>query len=301
MLEVLRLNMDGIYPAPAIFTEREFAAVLKRAERQGNTLLVFIRNAWDNETLANNSKSDPVRISDHHVSILGHVTAAELKRMLTGDDVSNGFANRFLWIHSQRPGLRPGAVGFRAIDFQPQIAQLQLAVQAVQDRFTAAGQQPVQVQFDAQADKLWNEKLYRQLDIDSDQDTLLTLMCGRQAQQACRLAMCFALTTGEQTIQVKHLQAACAVTSYVWDTVDYMLSRDWWGDKGNAHDPAGMAPKVLQVLRDRGSMTRTAISVEVLQKNRTAREINSLRDLLVLKNQIQVEKAGRIETWQFVY
>ena len=58
---------------------------------------------------------------------------------------------------------------------------------------------------------------------------------------------------------------------------------------------------VLEVLRDRGSMTRTAISVEVLQKNRTAREINSLRDLLVLKNQIQVEKAGRIETWQFVY
>jgi hypothetical protein len=154
------------------------------------------------------------------------------------------------------------------------------------------------VPFNPKADKLWHEKLYQQLDIDSDQDTLLTLMCGRQAQQVCRLAMCFALTTGEQSIQVKHLKAACAITDYCWETVDYMLSRDWWGDKGNVHDPAGMAPKVMQSLQTRGPMTRTAISVDVLQKNRTAKEINSLRDLLVLKNQIQVTREGRIETWQ---
>jgi hypothetical protein len=294
---VLQENSNGIVPRPAVFTEREFASVLKRAERRGNTLLTYIRDAWDNETLANNTKSAPVRIDDHHISIIGHITPAELKRLLSNDDVSNGFANRFLWIHSQRTNRRPGAKGFFAADFQTQVASLQAAVKGLQGRVAAAGQQPISVPFDAQADQLWNEQLYLQLDIDSDIDTVLTLMCSRQAQQVCRIALCFALADGRKAIQIQHLKAACAITSYCWGTVDYMLSRDWWGDAGNAHDPAGMSPKVLQALRDQGPMTRTAISTQVFHKHRTAKEINALRDFLIQRNQIQVEKTGRIETW----
>ena len=298
MLQVLEENSDGIVPRPAVFTEREFAAVLKRADRRGNTLNTFIRDAWDNETLSNSIKSDPIRIDDHHIGINAHITPAELKRLLTNDDVSNGFSNRFLWIYSQRTSRRPGAKGFFAADFQPQISRLQAAVQTLEDRFAAAGQQPIQVPFAAPAAKLWEEELYLQLDIDSDIDTILTLMCSRQAQQVCRIALCFALADGQQVIQIKHLQAACAISSYCWDTVDYMLSRDWWGDAGNAHDPAGMAPKVLQALQDQGPLTRTTISAEVFHRHRTAKEINALRDLLILRNQIQVGKSGRIETWK---
>jgi hypothetical protein len=297
MLQVLQENSDGIIPRPAVFTEREFAAVLKRADRRGNTLNTFIRDAWDNEALSNSTKKDPIRIDDHHISICAHITPAELKRLLSNDDVSNGFSNRFKWIHSQRTARRPGAKGFFAADFQPQITRLQAAVKALQARFTAAGQQPISVPFDAPADKLWKEQLYLELDIDSDQDTVLTLMCSRQAQQVCRIALIFALADGEQAIQVKHLQAACAIASYCWDTVDYMLSRDWWGDAGNAHDPAGMAPKVLQALQEQGPMTRTTISYQVFHRHRTAKEINALRDLLILRNQIQVDKTGRSETW----
>jgi len=298
MLQVLQENSDGIIPRPAVFTEREFAAVLRRAERRGNTLNTYIRDAWDNETLSNNIKSDPIRIDDHHISLCVHITPSELKRMLSNDDVSNGFSNRFIWIHSQRTARRPGAKGFLAADFQPQIAQLQAAVKALQDRFTSAGQQPIEVPFDAQADKLWQDQLYLELDIDSDFDTILTLMCSRQAQQVCRIALCFALADGRKAIQVTHLQAARAITSYCWGTVDYMLSRDWWGDAGNAHDPAGMAPRVLQALQDQGPLPRTAISCQILQRNRTAKEINALRNLLLLENKIQVDKTGRTETWK---
>jgi uncharacterized protein DUF3987 len=300
MLQVLKENSDGLVPRPAVFTEREFAAVLKRADRRGNTLNTYIRDAWDNEVLSNSIKSDPLRIDDHHISICAHITPAELKKLLSNDDVSNGFSNRFIWIHSQRTARRPGAKGFFASDFQSQIAALQGAVRALQDRFTSGGQQPIQVAFAPQADKLWKEKLYLQLDIDSDQDTILTLMCSRQAQQVCRIALCFALADGEQTIRVKHLEAARAIARFCWDSVDFMVSRDWWGDTGNVHDPAGMAPKVLQALQEQGAMPRTAISSQVFQRNRTAKELNTLRNLLIQGGQIKVKKEGRIETWMLL-
>ena len=44
-----------------------------------------------------------------------------------------------------------------------------------------------------EADQAWRERLYLQLDIDSEEDTLLTLMGSRQAQQVCRLGLIFAL------------------------------------------------------------------------------------------------------------
>ena len=297
MLEVLQSHSDGIIPRPAIFTEREFAAVLKRAERRGNTLNTYIRDAWDNEPLCNSTKKDPVRIDDHHISICAHITPAELKRLLNNNDVSNGFCNRFIWIHSQRTARRPTATGFQAAEFSVQLTRLQTAVKSIEDRFIAGGLQPLEVPFTPEASKLWRERLYLELDIDSDEDTVLTLMCSRQAQQVCRLALCFALADGSPQIEVDHLQPACAIVGYCRDTVDYMLSRDWWGESKNSHDPAGMASKVLEALGNEGPMTRTQISSQVFQRNRTSGELNSLRNLLIQGGQLRVEKFGRTEIW----
>ena len=47
-----------------------------------------------------------------------------------------------------------------------------------------------------------------------------------------------------------------------------------------------------------GRMTRTEISVHVFQRNRTSKEISSLRDLLDRQGKIRVVKDGRIEIWQ---
>ena len=299
LLLVLDQHREGIYPRPAIFVEREFAAVLKRAERRGNTLSMFIRDAWDNETLANSTKNEPLRIDDHHVAICAHVTPAELKRLLSNTDVANGFCNRFLWIYCRRDDRRPGVHGFNAQDYQQPIARLQTALKDLKQRYIDAGQQPQQVPFDQQAGELWRDQLYGQLDIDADEDTLLTLMCSRQAQQVARLGLIFALADGQLTIQQPHLQAACAIASYVWDSVDYVLSRAWWGDSGNVHDPAGMADKALQALQD-GPKPRSYIMHQVFNRHRTAKEINALRDLLIGQNRLRVEQDGRTEVWHLL-
>src|SRR5207244_3751287 len=42
-------------------------------------------------------KTSPAKATDAHVSIVAHVTAEELRRLLTETEAANGFGNRFLW------------------------------------------------------------------------------------------------------------------------------------------------------------------------------------------------------------
>jgi len=111
-----------------------------------------------------------------------------------------------------------------------------------------------------------------------------------------RLALILALSINSRQIKPEHLYAARALTDYVMDSLDYILSRDWWGDAGNPHDPAGMAPRVLQTVED-GPKLRSHIMHGVFHRNRTAREINAVRDLLIQQQRIKVERTDDGETW----
>jgi hypothetical protein len=172
-------------------------------------------------------------------------------------------------------------------------------LQRLQQRYTDNKHAPLLIPFDEQAGQLWFEQIYPALDIDADEDTLLTLMCSRQAQQAARVALIYAVADGQTAIAPKHLHAACTVTAYVWDSVDYLLSRPWWGDAGNVHDPAGMAAKAIDALAA-GPKPRSYIMHQVFNRHRTAKEINALRDLLIQQKRLRVEQDGRTEVWNLL-
>lgn len=294
MLEILDENRDGMIPRPAVFIETEFATVLRRADRRGNTLSGYIRGAWDNEPLSNSAKSNLIRITDHHVSLCVHVTATDLHHLLDDVAVGNGFCNRFLWVYTERSHRKPGACGFRPDKFPQEVTHLRTTLESLTQL------QPgklVQVPFTDEAWQLWCGQLYAELDVDGDEDTSLMLMCSRQPQQVCRIALIFALVDGLQSVGVAHLEAARAIADYVWGSVDYILSRPWWGDPANPSDPAGMRGKVLEALKN-GPMGRWDISSVVLGRHRTAKELNALRDLLIQSGEIRIEQVGRTETWR---
>ena len=99
----LRDNEDGNDESRdkrLLLMEDEFAQVLRVLQRDGNTLSPIIRNAWDSGTLRNMSKGSPLRATGCHISMIGHITRAELSRLLTANDAANGFANRILWVYS---------------------------------------------------------------------------------------------------------------------------------------------------------------------------------------------------------
>src|SRR5262249_52542939 len=65
----------GIEDKRLLIYEPEFANVLKQTERQGNTLSVILRQAWDGKDLRSLTKNSPARATGAHVSLVGHITA----------------------------------------------------------------------------------------------------------------------------------------------------------------------------------------------------------------------------------
>jgi len=72
--------------------EGELAGLLKVMTREGNTLSPTIRQAWDGDRPRTMTKNSPTRATGAHVSIIGHVTKAELLRHLGATEAANGFA-----------------------------------------------------------------------------------------------------------------------------------------------------------------------------------------------------------------
>jgi hypothetical protein len=81
--------------------------VLKVMTREGNTLSPVIRNAWDSGDLRSMTKNSEAQATGAHISINGHITKDDLRRLLTATESANGFAKRFLFAAVRRSKVLP--------------------------------------------------------------------------------------------------------------------------------------------------------------------------------------------------
>jgi hypothetical protein len=109
----------GVEDKRLLVMEGEFALALKIMKREGNTLSPVMRNAWDGETLRTMVKHSPHRATDPHISVLGHITSAELARHLTETEMANGFANRILWALVRRSKSLPFGGEWHTVNLAP--------------------------------------------------------------------------------------------------------------------------------------------------------------------------------------
>jgi hypothetical protein len=87
----------GVEDKRLLVEEPELASVLRRMDRESNSLSAVLRQAWDDGDLGTLTKNSPLRATGAHVSLLAHVTRAELVANLGATERVNGFANRFLY------------------------------------------------------------------------------------------------------------------------------------------------------------------------------------------------------------
>jgi hypothetical protein len=97
----------GVADKRLLVVEGEFAQVLRVQGREGNTLSAFLRNFWDNGTARNLTKNSPLKTTNAHVGIIGHITRTELIDCLEEVEAANGYANRFLFVCGNRSKLLP--------------------------------------------------------------------------------------------------------------------------------------------------------------------------------------------------
>jgi hypothetical protein len=244
--------------------EGELANVLKVMGREGNTLSPIIRQAWDGDRLRTLTKNSPTKATGAHVSIIGHITKAELLRHLNETEAANGFANRFLWLMVRRSKELPFGGEWDVADVAPLVRRLDSAVRfARQARVTRWGES---------AREVWR-KVYGPL--SEGKPGLFGSVTGRAEAQTLRLAVLYAVMDESKTIEYEHLAAALALWEYAEEPARYVFG-DATGDP--------VADSILEALRAAGGdgLTRTEIR-DLFGRHKSAERINqALGELLGL-------------------
>jgi hypothetical protein len=192
---------EGVQDKRLFVKEAEFAQVLRVLRREGNTLSVFMRQSWDTGALATLTKNSPLRATDAHISIIGHITIPELSKYLDQTELFNGFANRFLWLLARRSKLLPD--GGCDLDLSPFAGRLRFAL--------AASRGIGEMMRSEAAKKLWHE-VYP--DLTAERSGLYGAVTGRAEALVLRLSMLAALLDASGSIEEGHLRAALAFWSY---------------------------------------------------------------------------------------
>ncbi len=240
--------------------EGEFAGVLKVATREGNTLSAIIRSAWDAGKLSTLTKNSPMKATDSHVSIVGHVTKTELVRLLSDSDVHNGFANRFLWVCVRRSKVLPFGGGWDRVNTAEMVHLLGYALRFAK----GAGE----MSWGESARPLW-ESRYEEL--SEGAPGLLGAVTSRAEAQVLRLACVYALFAGDLAIQEEHLKAALAVWDYAEASARYVFG-DATGDP--------LADRIEEMLHEApAGMTRAQIR-DAFNRNKTSEQIGRALELL---------------------
>jgi hypothetical protein len=272
----------GVTDKRLMIVEAEFAGALAVMERHGNTLSPLLRKAWDGDKLSTMTRNNPLTATGAHISVIAHITEAELRARLTRTDTANGFANRFLFPLVRRSKELPfgGALTDR------QVLELGESLRNNLSRIPAS----LCITMTDAAKALW-AGTYSSL--SADKPGMLGAVTARAEAQTVRMAMVYAILDGQSEIDIPHLTAALAVWRYCEDS-----AANIFGDATG--DP--VTDEITAALRSAGAagLTRTAIR-DLFGRNQSADRISAaLADLLtrgVARCEMHGTGGRAAETW----
>jgi hypothetical protein len=272
---------DGVLDKRLLVVESEYANVLKVMTREGNTLSPVIRSAWESGNLRILTKNSPAQATDAHISMIGHITREELRRLLTETESANGFGNRNLYFAVRRSKYLPegGEV--------PPVADLVERLQEAVEFAKHAGE----LRRSKEAQELW-ASVYPKL--SEGKPGLLGAITARAEAQVLRLSETYALLDCSSVVRVEHLKAALACGRYSED------SAKWIFETGTGNKNADKILAALTVAAEKG-LTKLEITCNVFNRHATRFEIDeALRLLFSLKlaDRIDESTGGRpAERW----
>ena len=203
---------EGADDKRLLVLEPELASTLKVMRRNGNTLSAVVRQAFDDGPLQVMTRNNPMKATDTHISIIGHITMEELLRYLTETETANGFANRFNWLLVKRSKELPFGGEWHRVVKEPLVRRLREAV--------TFGKGAGEITWGRSAEGVWQE-VYGPL--SAGKPGLFGAVVGRAEAQVVRLASIYAVMDLSRTIEEKHLMAALAIWDYAEDSARYIF------------------------------------------------------------------------------
>lgn len=212
--------LDEVPENRLLVFEPEFARTLRVCKRRGNTLPDLLRAAWDTGDLSVMTRQDPLEVHNAHLSVIGHITEAELVKLVDETDIMSGFLNRFLIVVVDRskklPEGTPPPQDLVKVLAERVIAAVDSAWRRSDwDRWQGVRRTP-------EAKELWNDIYYG---LDDDADGLFGAATARAEAQLLRLSLTYALTDGSHVIDRPHLEAAQALWAYCEASARYLFDR----------------------------------------------------------------------------
>ena len=260
----------GVTDKRLLVQEGELSQALKVMKREGNTLSPVLRNAWDGKTLKTMVKHSPLRATNPHVCILGHITTGELVKHLTETEMANGLANRFVWMLVKRSKRLPFGGEWHTVNLRPISRAIVGALEF------ATGEHRMGWADDARP--LWVEAYDA---LTEDRPGMFGAVTARAEAQTLRLAMLYALADCSYEIRRTHVESALAIWEYAEESARYIFG-DAIGDAG--------ADKVLEELKAREEgMTRTEIR-DLFGRNRSGEELDRIMEVLAEAGRIRVTR-----------
>jgi hypothetical protein len=183
----------------------EFASVLHALGREAGQLSPLLRCAWDGGDLCAHDGHRAVQVTAAHISIVGHVTRADLAHHLSHTESTNGFANRCLWTSVHRSKSLPDGGSL------PPDQQSALAAELRHSLDWVHGQNEILFSRTPAARELWND---RYAVLSQGREDAYGAATSRAEAQVLRLSAIYAALDTSPLIDACHLQAALAVWEY---------------------------------------------------------------------------------------
>jgi hypothetical protein len=277
----------GIKDKRLMVTESEFARPLMAMERSGNTLSPILRDAWDCATLRTSTRSNGQIATNPFISLVAHITEAELSRRMTQTELANGFANRFMFCSVRRSKLLPRGGG----DINEEaLAALNVRLKEA----IAYAKRLGRIRLNTAAEQMW-EQIYPK--VSSDRPGLLGSVLARAEAHVMKLTSLFTALDMTGTADVPHLEAGLAAWGYSEGSCKYIF--------GSASGDA-VADEILRALLHRGKagMSRTAIR-DTFQRNVHSGRIATALNLLRANGQARCDisrkdRGAPVEMWYAV-
>ncbi|MBD8607565.1 DUF3987 domain-containing protein [Aeromicrobium sp. CFBP 8757] len=266
LIRAVAQSGDSSTPVPDQRTyvyEEEYGRLLAAAGRKDATLSATLRTAWDGDEITRDTIKETMRATHPHVGIVAHVTQHELVKMMTKNDSSNGYANRFLHVFSERTTVHPepGKLHSRLVkDFGDRLAQRLSFARSVGE-----------VARSASFVREW-DAVYRIVEYMPDGGEVFDELSARAPAHLLRLSLIYALLDGSSVLEAKHLTSALAFWEYCESTVAHV----WGASLGDSR-----TDKLYQALLTAGDagLDRTQVS-SLFSNNLLKDEVNALTESL---------------------
>lgn len=271
--------------------ESEFANVLHQGRRHGNTLSAALRDCWDGVDLKPATKSNRLYVSDPHVGLSGAISPSELIGLMTGRDLTNGFANRFLMIWAERTRMLPFPKETPEAVVE-HLARRTLEVLAFVQADRHHERPQLRMSLSPQAQ--WRyAQLYRGELNDDLGDSVVGALLERRAPMLLRLAMLMALADLQTRIDVQHIDAAMAWIRHATASVRFVFSSA--AEDAKLAQVLELSDRVLAFLRERGQATRSQITLECFKGKVAKARIDACLEHLLASTppKISVRTVGR--------